>query len=126
MDTVGLRTYMLTFSVDGANLPTLEHFIKNSTVIVGYWNYIPYVYCLKSYSTATDLARIFDVVFPKGNFIIVEINPSNLDGRLVQGAWGWFYEPVSALPLTPSGLSPLSPLGLLGGNKLKKATDPKK
>jgi hypothetical protein len=117
-----IRIYMITFFVDPqTNLPTLHQYLTDSVDVLGYWNYIPLVYCVKTRLDATQLSTKFAPFFPSG-FMIAEINPNNLNGRLVpEEAWKWFYEAP-----TPKHLPLLEGLGgILGLSQLPPPPKPK-
>ncbi|MCB1433722.1 MAG: hypothetical protein KDK75_14930 [Alphaproteobacteria bacterium] len=101
-----MKTYILTFIVNNARMPDLENFVRYSPHIRAYWNHIPLVYCVKSELTAAQLREKIEPFFPQGGFMVAELNAANVDGRLPEDAWKWFY---AAPP--PSG-----GLGMLGGS----------
>lgn len=98
------RIYIVNFLVNSANLFDFEHFLRTSSMINGYWNYIPLSYCIKSYYDATGLSQQMGRFFPGGNFLVAEVNPVNMNGILPSTAWDWFLAPpeqrgaLSALP----------------------------
>jgi hypothetical protein len=69
----------------------LNRYLHDSRDIIAYWNYIPLVYCVKSYLSATELGAKLQPFFPFGSFMIAEINAHNMNGILPQEAWSWFY-----------------------------------
>ena len=103
-----MKTYILTFIVNNARMPDLENFIRYNPSIRAYWNHIPLVYCVKSELTAAQLRTQIEPFFPQGGFMIAELNPGNVDGRLPEDAWKWFYADPP-----PGGLGALA-----GGNAL--------
>lgn len=121
-----IKTYILTFIAAGARMPDLENFIRYDPAILAYWNRIPLVYCVKSNLNSHELRNRLDPFFPQGGFMVAEMIPHNLDGRLPQEAWQWFYAPPP-----PKGLGILAealaekPRGLFGlGQDLDKKTPP--
>jgi hypothetical protein len=86
-----LKTYVLTFtSSDLRTIAQIEDIIQfDRKTFPSFWNYMPYVFCVKSEISAQELATIFDRV--ASNFFIAEIKPSNVNGRLPKAAWEWFY-----------------------------------
>lgn len=84
------KTYGLNF-VGVADLHKLEAFVKNDPRVLAYWNYLPLVYCMKSFATAAELAEALLPLFPNGQFLVFEVNPTNMNGRLPKAAWEWFY-----------------------------------
>jgi hypothetical protein len=85
-----LTTYIINFYAENVNLGALTRYLHDSRDIVAYWNYIPLVYCVKSYLSAYELAIKLQPYFPQ-SFMIGEINPGNLNGILPEEAWSWFY-----------------------------------
>ncbi len=98
------KFYILTFDARGVSLPALTRYLQDSNAIVGYWNYIPLVYCVKSYHDCHDLAVKISAFMGDSNFVLMEINKNNIDGRLPQRAWEWFYQESSP----PTGLGSLA------------------
>jgi hypothetical protein len=119
------KTYIINFYAKDVNLWQLTQYLHDSRDIIAYWNYIPLVYCIKSYLLAGQLASKLQPYFPRGTFMIAEIDPGNINGFLPAEAWSWFYmdhHEKQELPpslvadlLSPSGISgqllpPLPPL----------------
>jgi|GEM_PF-5625316 len=98
-----IHTYLLTFFAP-ADVQQINRIMVGSPYIVKYWNYLPNVYCFSSTRPINELRAIFDPALNYSNFLIVEINPHYVDGRLPsEEAWTWFrdiYMPV-APPLPP-------------------------
>jgi hypothetical protein len=88
-----VKIYMVCFTVDAnTNLPVLHQYLTDSIDVLGYWNYVPLIYCVKTRLTATALSLKLAPFFSSG-YVVAEINPQNLNGRLVpKAAWEWFYE----------------------------------
>ena len=105
------KTYIINFYAKDVNLWQLTQYLHDSRDIIAYWNYIPLVYCIKSYVLAGELALKLQPYFPRGTFMIAEINPDNINGFLPPEAWTWFYmdhhEKQTELP--PSLADILSP-----------------
>jgi hypothetical protein len=106
------RTYIINFIVQGVDLGALTRYLHENREIIAYWNYLPLVYCVKSYLSANELADRLRPYLPH-LFIIAEINPQNVNGILPQDAWSWFYMDHHHKQELPQGL--LSGLGGLGG-----------
>jgi hypothetical protein len=85
------KTYILALTAGGA-ISEVEYVIRNHPQVLSYWNYIPFVFCLKSNATARELATIFEK--HASHFFIAEIEASNVNGRLPKPAWEWFNAPV--------------------------------
>lgn len=86
-----MRTYSINFGVEGVNIGAFGQYLYDSADIAAYWNYIPLVYCIKTRLDAIELTHKLRPFFPRGNFLIAEINPANINGSLPQSAWDWFY-----------------------------------
>ena len=108
-----IRTYILTFNVAGARMPDLQYFIQHDPAILAYWNHIPLVYCVKTTLGSAQLRDKVDPFFPQGGFFIGELKSDNLDGRLSEDAWKWFYAPPPLSGLAAYGMA--QPSGLAGG-----------
>lgn len=107
-----LKTYILTFTgSDQHTIDQIEQIIqRDRRTFQSYWNYMPYVFCVMSETSARDLAMIFERVASK--FFIAEINSSNINGRLPKAAWEWFGTPNYLSPFAPSSDNnppPMSP-----------------
>ncbi|PDS79164.1 hypothetical protein [Rhizobium sp. L43] len=93
-----VKAYILTFFAPGLEISRVNGAILNSPYLLKYWNYLPGVYCLTSAHPIGELRAHFEPLFGYSNFLIAEINPFNIDGRLSSSeAWKWFYtafEPV--------------------------------
>jgi hypothetical protein len=88
------KTYILTVT-PRADIDRVGNLVQTDRRIVGYWNYLPFVFCLKTEMTAKEIADLFADAAVHSLFV-VEIDPRNMSGRLPRGAWGWFTEPVEA------------------------------
>jgi hypothetical protein len=107
------KTYIINYYAEGVNHWALLRYLHDSRDIVAYWNYIPLVFCIKSYLLAEELALKLRPYFPQP-FMIAEINPFNMNGILPQEAWTWFYmdhHVKQELPSTP-GLLDMSQISL--------------
>jgi hypothetical protein len=115
-------TYIINFYAEGVNPWTLTRYLHDSRDIIAYWNYIPLVYCVKSYLSATELAAKLQSYFPLGNFMIAEINADNMNGILPQDAWSWFYMDHHEKKIFPPSLGGLldAPLGPYPSLPVKK------
>jgi hypothetical protein len=88
-----VKTYCINFSLSAdLNLAAFVQYLFDSADVLAFWNYIPLVYCVKSRLNATQLTQKLQAFFPpSSNFMVVEIKPYNMNGRLMQEAWNWFY-----------------------------------
>jgi hypothetical protein len=108
------KAYIINFYAENVNLWQLTRYLHDSRDIVAYWNYIPLVYCIKSYLSAAELATKLQAYFPQ-QFMIAEINPGNINGILPGEAWTWFYmdhhekQPISSLEAVLGLPAPLRP-----------------
>ena len=72
------------------NVQGLLNYLHDSREIVAYWNYLPFVFCVKSYLNAPQLSERLRPYLPS-MFMIAQINELNIEGVLPQEAWSWFY-----------------------------------
>jgi hypothetical protein len=104
------KTYIITFVAKDMNqVLALTQYLHDSREIIAYWNYIPLVYCVKSFLSAAVLREHLRP-FLLNSYMIAEINHENLDGLLPKEAWSWFYMDHHEKRELPTGL-----LGGLGG-----------
>lgn len=107
------KTYIMTFLGQGIEIWRVNQLIQTSPYVISYWNYLPLVYCLKSKHSVAELRAHFDQVLQYQNFIIAEINPNAVDGRLSGEAWDWFREDPNqqahSVPLSPPPRPPAPP-----------------
>jgi hypothetical protein len=112
-------TYIINFFAEGVNIWTLTQYLHENREIIAYWNYIPLVFCVKTYLTSAELTARLQPYFPHP-FMIAEINEHNINGRLPQEAWQWFYMDHHVKHELPKGLAQLDPLEGLRGLLSKK------
>jgi hypothetical protein len=126
------KTYIINFvATDAAdvkvNLWQLTRYLHDSRDIIAYWNYIPLVYCIKSYLSADELTVKLRPFFPN-SYMIAEIDPGNINGILPKEAWTWFYmdhHEKQELP-TSLGTDLLSLYGGIPGQLLPPLPFPRK
>jgi hypothetical protein len=98
------RTYVMTFPPN-ANLNEIERYVRTDTRIASYWNYLPYVFCVKTEMSASELANLFAAA--ASSYFIAEINAGSLamgtsiSGRLPKSAWDWFQAPLPPVRRNP-------------------------
>ncbi|AYG60437.1 hypothetical protein CCGE525_17695 [Rhizobium jaguaris] len=91
------KIYMLTFFDPNYDWDRMNYFITHSPYVESYWNYIPLVYCFRASRPVNELRVHFEFLFPRGNFLISEIDPLNMDGRLpTPEAWEWFHRDITS------------------------------
>lgn len=93
-----LRTYVINFDASHTNLQAFHRYLSESREIARFLNYIPLSYFVKTHLTAQMLQERVQDFVPLGFIVIAEVNPFNLNGRLPQQAWDWFYERTVSLP----------------------------
>lgn len=91
-----LRTYVINFDASQINLQSFHRYLTDSREIIKFWNYIPLSYFVKSYLTATTLQDRVGAFVPMGFYIVAEVNPFNINGRLPTAAWDWFNDQTVA------------------------------
>ena len=92
--TKTVYTYLLTtMEGRGVNWDSFIYYLKYNPAILGYWNWLPFVFAVKTTMTALELAQALRAhCIPEAFFMIAEINPANLNGYMPPDAWKWFYE----------------------------------
>jgi len=97
------KCYIINFYEEKTTIANIDKqiakfLLSTPTPILAYWNYLPLVYCVKSYASSRDLTfRLVDAM-PGAFFVIAEINVANIDGQLPPAAWDWFYKEVVTQP----------------------------
>jgi hypothetical protein len=86
----------------------------DSKDFVGYWNYIPFVYMVKTYESLPVLREKFAYIFTSGGFLLAEIFHNSVDGLLPREAWDWFWHSHGQLSLAE----------VLAKNQLQENTPP--
>jgi hypothetical protein len=119
------KIYLIVYDMiknDNA-LSALHRYIMDSKDFVGYWNYLPFVYIVKSYETIAILREKFSYIFPKGGFLIVQIQPhAGIDGLLPREAWDWFshsHGQLSLADILQQQLGEKKPAGIGSGLGLR-------
>jgi hypothetical protein len=110
-DQSGVHCYAIYGPGDDVNVGALKQYIVDSVDVLSFWNHLPSLYLIK---TKVDLNTITYKLTPfyLGKFFIVmEINPGNVNGILPMPAWEWFRTPPPPTKL-PNPLPP--PPRLLG------------
>jgi hypothetical protein len=102
-------------------LLTVQQYIQGSKDFVGYWNYLPFVFIVKTYLPLATLRSKLQALFPNGGFLVAEVSPAGVDGMLPNAAWDWFNYSHGQLSLgdlfttQASGTNLLRALGSQGG-----------
>jgi hypothetical protein len=86
------KTFLLVFDVqkNAGALSALHRYIMDSRDFVGYWNYIPFVYIVKTYEPLASVREKLRFILTNGNFLIAEVSAAQMDGLLTRDAWDWF------------------------------------
>jgi hypothetical protein len=95
------KTYVLSVT-PRANIEQVGHIVQTDRRIVAYWNYLQLVFCVKTQMSAKELAELFEDAAVHA-FLVAEIDPTNVNGRLQRAAWEWFKEPVEVEEAVASG-----------------------
>jgi hypothetical protein len=65
--------------------------LRTTGYITTWWNYLPGgLYFFESALEVNQLYSLFVHHMPNRHFIIMEVNPQNQQGWLIQEAWDWF------------------------------------
>ena len=115
---MNVKTYIIVFYNPNVSVENINRWILYSPYVLSYWNYLPLVYCIKSYSLVDELRVHFEPILGMHNFIIAEINSENISGRLPAEAWPWFRQthfppkpPIPGAQVTPPAGTFLERLG---------------
>ena len=88
---MGEKTFLLAF--DGLNhdhdYAEIKKFIKSSDDFSAWWNYIPFVFLVKTELTPQKLAAALRQVTDDTSFLVIAVDPSQSDGFLPRRAWQW-------------------------------------
>ena len=95
-----IKIYIVTFNSTVYLNSTVQEFIQTDQNILAYWNYLPFIYCIKSMLSAKELGNVLQQIFPQGGFLVAELNAENIDGRMQIDAWPWFYENQTRQPMS--------------------------
>lgn len=89
------KLYIINFLAAKVNLAAFHQYLNDSVDVLGFWNYIPAVYCVKSRLEATALRDKLRPFLPD-MMMVVEIDPFNMNGYMPSAeVWDWFFEPAS-------------------------------
>lgn len=97
----GVFCYALYGNFDGVNLPALQQYIFDSADVLSYWNHLPLLYVIKTRADLTYMAEKFQPFFDGKFFIVMEVNPDNVNGFLPMQAWQWFKTPAPPAKVPP-------------------------
>jgi hypothetical protein len=102
----GVYCYAIYGPSDGVNIGALRQYIVDSVDVLSFWNHLPFLYLIK---TKVDLNTITHKLAPfySGKFFIVmAIDPDNVNGILPMTAWEWFRTPPPPTKLASPFSSP--------------------
>jgi hypothetical protein len=99
------KIYSINFYAPGIDLGYFESFLRYDPDILGFWNYIPLVYLVKTNLSVGDLAFRVRNRLQGNHCLVAEVNPYNVDGWLPKPAWDWFRSPPEKQAGLLSGLS---------------------
>lgn len=110
--TAPYNVYLVSFNATDVSLPVFENFLRQDPAILGFWNYIPLVYLVKSNLPVSDLAARVRTHMAGRHCLVAEINPGHVDGWLPKAAWDWFRSaPDKRMAIGILGQSPPPPMG---------------
>jgi hypothetical protein len=85
------KCYILVLdSSSKVNFTAVHRYILDSKYFASYWNYIPFMYCLKTELDIYSLQTSFVQILGGENFFLTEIDPNAVGGWLPMVAWDWF------------------------------------
>src|SRR5262245_38939752 len=85
-----VRVYMISTAAVPYRPAAFTRFIQNDPRILGYWNYLPGTYFVRSGLDAKELTQAIDSAMTPFDYVVIEVNPLNANGKLPQTAWEWF------------------------------------
>ncbi|HEY8335305.1 MAG TPA: hypothetical protein VIQ05_16045 [Tardiphaga sp.] len=99
------KIYIVNFLASKVSIGALHQYLADSVDILGYWNYIPAVYCVKSRLDATALRDKLRPFLPD-LMMVAEIDPQNMNGFMpTSEIWSWFFEDApEKKPTIPANL----------------------
>lgn len=86
------------------NASAFHQYLADSADLGGFWNYIPFVYCVKSRLQIVDLRMKLSSFIAPRSFMVLDITHSARDGWLPGPAWDWFNQPAVSRTEMPLGL----------------------
>ncbi len=98
----GVRCYALYGLYEGMNLPALHQWMVDSVDVLSYWNHLPLLYILKTKLNVADLTNKLLPFFDKRLFVVLEVDPENVNGWMPTQAWDWFRVPAPPYKATPT------------------------
>lgn len=81
--------YMILVGSNFSDLTRLHSFVQENDGIHNWWHYLDTAYILESSTTLTKMESILHKMFPKDNFMLMDINPQYYGGYLPKEAWDW-------------------------------------
>ena len=120
MSTQDVNIYLITFfHPNGGQIAfAVNQYLLDSVDILGFWNYIPLVYGVKTKLNAAELTQKLASIMQGGHFLVTRIDPYDINGRLPPPAWSWFYSPPTEpgnRPAAPKAITPPAPGGFPAG-----------
>ena len=85
------KIFLLAFDGLGheGNYDRIKDFIRNGNVFDSWWNYIPFVFLVKTDMAPRKLADSLKEVSHNASFLVIEVDPAQSDGFLPRRAWEW-------------------------------------
>ncbi len=90
----GVKTYAIYGDYSQVNVPAFSRYIIDCVDFLSYWNNLPLLFIVKTKIHVSEVAEKCSPFFVNGNFLVAEINPMGVNGRLPMGAWQWFTTPA--------------------------------
>ncbi|CVI22773.1 hypothetical protein AGR1A_Lc80297 [Agrobacterium fabacearum CFBP 5771] len=90
----GVHCYAIYGEFDGVNFPALRQYILDSVDILSFWNHLPGLFLIKTKIELNTFTYKIAPFFGGKFFIVMQVNPSNVNGVLPLPAWEWFRTPA--------------------------------
>lgn len=82
-----MNVYMISYPCDISNMKDIENEIKKCK---SWWNYIDFNWIVLTNENVNDIWNRFEPIIDKTkHFLIIEVNPINLQGWLKQEEWDY-------------------------------------
>lgn len=107
-----VKVFMLYGWYDPSTVPSLETYLLDSVDILSYWNHLPGLFMFKTRIDTVTLTAKLRHFFVNRNFMIAEVNPTNVNGLLPPPAWEWFRTPAPPYKTTSAASNSLARLFL--------------
>ncbi|PWL18806.1 hypothetical protein DKP76_07010 [Falsochrobactrum shanghaiense] len=92
----GVKTYSIYGDYSHVNIAAFSQYIMDSVDFLTYWNNLPLLFIVKTKLSVSEVAIKCAPFFSNAHYLVAEINPLGVNGRLPTHAWNWFASPAPA------------------------------